>query len=241
MKRLYIVTGSSKGLGKALTELLLNDDANNEVLGVARSQTVSHERYTHIALDLNAISEVTAFEFPAADNSYDEVVLVNNAGIIGDIDYVGKMNNETLAQTFVINTISPAILMNNFLRQYQSFRGKKTILNISSGAGKTAIDGWSAYCASKAAIDMFSQVAAKEAQITTSGVKIYALSPGIIDTQMQAQIRQADKQGFSEVERFVAYKQQGELATPEETARKIVWFLQHQEQFNEVLVSVRDF
>ncbi len=239
MSQLYIITGTGKGLGKALAKVLLAD--NHTVTGISRTQSVEHDNYTHITLDLQDIDKVSTFNFPADVSNFSSVTLINNAGIIGDIHHVGHLNNAEIAATFTVNTIAPAILMNNFMRQYQSFEGKKTILNISSGAGKTAIDGWSAYCASKAAIDMFSLVAAKEIELDTADIQVFALSPGIIDTDMQHQIRNADNQGFSEVERFKAYKENNELATPEETAKKIAWFLQHQEQFNEVLVSVRDF
>ena len=238
MKSLFIVTGTSKGLGKALAEILLSE--GNEVLGISRKQTIENENYKHVLLDLNQLDKVAAFKFPEKEN-YQKIVLVNNAGIIGDIEHVGNIDNQAIAKTFTVNTIAPAILMNNFIRQYHYFEGEKIILNISSGAGKVAIDGWSAYCASKAAIDMFSQVAAKEVELDRSGFKIYALSPGIIDTGMQEQIRQAGVEGFSEVERFKAYKANNELQSAEETAGKIFWFLQNTGKFNDVIVSVRDF
>ncbi|HCQ29380.1 MAG TPA: short-chain dehydrogenase [Flavobacteriales bacterium] len=239
MKSLYIITGTGKGLGKALAEVVLSEGAM--VLGISRTKSIEHDNYQHITLDLNNVEKVSGFALPADVNEYEKVVLVNNAGILGDINHVGKLNNDTIAQTFTVNTIAPAILMNNFMRQYKGFKGEKIVLNISSGAGKVAIDGWSAYCASKAAVDMFTQVAAKEIAIDGLDFKVFALSPGIIDTNMQEQIRQADKEGFSEVERFKEYKANNELQSAEETAQKIYWFLQNTAQFNDVIVSVRDF
>jgi benzil reductase ((S)-benzoin forming) len=239
MKSLYIITGTGKGLGKALAEEVLS--VGHHVIGISRNQSITNELYEHITLDLNDLTAVSSYKFPQDITHFSRVVLVNNAGIIGDIHHVGNLQNELIAQTFTINTIAPAILMNNFMHQYKTYTGEKIVLNISSGAGKVPIDGWSAYCASKAAVDMFTQVAAKEIAIDNTNFKVFALSPGIIDTQMQQQIRQADKEGFSEVERFKEYKAHNELQSPEETAKKIYWFLQNTDQFKEVIVSVRDF
>jgi benzil reductase ((S)-benzoin forming) len=47
--------------------------------------------------------------------------------------------------------------MNNFIKKYQTYTNKRTILNVSSGAGRHAIDAWSVYCASKSALDMISE------------------------------------------------------------------------------------
>ena len=54
---LIYITGSSSGLGKALAELLL-EDKNNFVVGIARRETIQHERYTHYTLDLKEVIKV---------------------------------------------------------------------------------------------------------------------------------------------------------------------------------------
>lgn len=238
----YFITGASKGIGKALAEELLKDN-NNQVIGVSRSCTIKHENYRHQPLDF---SDIEAVEHNLQKvftplQQVDKLVLVNNAGVIGDIGYVGEgMPNERFEFVFDVNVIVPAMLMNTFLQVYQQLECPKVIVNVSSGAAQYPIDGWASYCASKAALDMMSLTVQKEQELHGKQVKVFALSPGVVDTGMQEQIRHTDEKKFSSVERFKEYKKNGELASPEEVGRKIAGFLQDTDQYNEVLVSVRD-
>src|SRR5688572_14651118 len=91
----YFITGTSQGIGKALAETLLNEP-NTQVFGTARHQTIDHANYRHLLLDLsqtqNLIQNLPQFfpELPGAE----ELVLVNNAGVIGEIGYVGEKQPE---------------------------------------------------------------------------------------------------------------------------------------------------
>ena len=169
------------------------------------------------------------------------LVLVNNAGVLGDIGYIGEgMPNERFEFVFDVNVVVPAMLMNTFLQVYKDHPAQKVVVNVSSGAGKYPVDGWASYCASKAAIDMLSLTVQKEQEVRGTGTRIYALSPGVVDTAMQDNIREADAARFSGVEKFRDYKTNGELASPEEVGQKIVNFLHNTDQYKEVIVSVRD-
>ena len=238
----YIITGTSKGIGKALAEELLQNESNF-VIGVCRSSTITHKNYRHQPLDFSDI--------PAVENNLQKVflpfkdaeklVLINNAGVLGDIGYVGEgMPNERFEFVFDVNVIVPAMLMNTFLKVYQQHPAKKLIVNISSGAGKYPIDGWASYCASKAALDMLSMTIQKEQDMRGSGVKVYALAPGVVDTAMQENIREADAGRFSTVEKFREYKANNELAQPEDVAHKIIHFLNNTANYKDVVLDVRN-
>ncbi len=238
----YIITGASKGIGKAIAEELLKDE-NNYVVGVSRTNCIKHPNYRYQPLDFSDIEAVEhnlqKVFLPYKDA--ERLVLINNAGVLGDIGYVGEnMPNERFEFVFDVNVIVPAMLMNTFLEVYQQMPCEKVIVNISSGAGQYPIDGWASYCASKAALDMFSQTIQQEQNVRGTGVKVFALSPGVVDTAMQAHIREADEQQFSNIQRFRDYKEKGELATPEVVGKKIVQFLHNTDKYNEVIVSVRD-
>ena len=238
----YIITGASKGIGKAIAEELLKDE-NNHVVGVSRTNSIKHPNYRYQPLDFSDIEAVEhnlqKVFLPYKDA--ERLVLINNAGVLGDIGYVGEgMPNERFEFVFDVNVIVPAMLMNTFLEVYRHVPCEKVIVNVSSGAGKYPIDGWASYCASKAALDMLSQTIQQEQNVRGSGVKVYALSPGVVDTGMQEHIRESDADQFSNVQRFRDYKANGELASPEEAGRKIVQFLHNTDKYNEVLVSVRD-
>ncbi|MDG1477428.1 MAG: SDR family NAD(P)-dependent oxidoreductase [Vicingaceae bacterium] len=234
----YFITGTSIGLGKSIAELLLKDE-NNFVYGFSRSESLKHKRYTHTKLDLGNVVELKDFQFPKLDNP-EKVVLINNAGVVGSINHVGRLDNQSIIDSYNINLIAPVILSNNFIAKYGSFSYGKIILNISSGAGRTPIDGWSVYCSGKAGMDMFSQVLKDDVGLDNLDVKIMSLAPGIIDTEMQDDIRKSDSSGFSNVERFVEYKKSGDLTDPLIAAQQVIRFLVDEKLQNNVICSVRD-
>lgn len=240
-KSLYIITGSSKGLGKALVEQLTELD-HNFVIGIARSSMKRKDNFVPIELDLadtgRLINQLDNI-FPQGD--YQRIVLINNAGWIGEIASLGQLNPVGIQKIQAINVIAPALLMNEFVKRYHHLEGEKVVVNISSGAAAKAIDGWSGYCSSKAALNQLSMVAEEESVVRGWGVKYYALSPGIIDTSMQEEIRSASRENFSNIDQFRSFKSQNQLSTPEEVARKVIHMINHTDRFLDVLQDVREF
>lgn len=234
----FIITGTSKGLGKELALLLLNKE-NNRVVGVSRSCTIQHKSYTHISLDLNDLTAVQEFSFPKYEDA-KKITLINNAGIIGEIKHVGNINPKKIIDCYNINLIAPAILCNSFVSTYQKNKAEKLILNISSGAGKSPIDGWSTYCSSKAGLDMLSLVINEETKIKNNEIKVLSLSPGIIDTTMQTEIRAAKEVDFSSINKFIEYKKNEDLTAPVVTAKQVLQFIEQPSLSGNVLCSVRN-
>ncbi|MBD2714766.1 SDR family NAD(P)-dependent oxidoreductase [Microvirga sp. STR05] len=224
----YIITGASRGLGKALAEGLLRQPGTS-VLGVSRHATIEHERYQHQPLDLSdmlAVQNNLFKVFPARPDAAS-LTLINNAGVLGEIGYVGALPNEHFEFVFDVNVIAPAMLMNTFLSAYGSQSDiPRTILNISSGAAQRPIDGWAAYCASKAALNALSATAQKEQELRGSGIRIRSLAPGVLDTGMQEHIRSANPEDFSDAQRFANLKQEGHLVEPDQAAERIISWLQ---------------
>jgi benzil reductase ((S)-benzoin forming) len=235
----YFITGTSKGIGQALTEKVLAAE-NTFVYGISRNATVQHPRYHHQPLDL---SDITALRnnlfklFPALPDA-EKVVLVNNAGVVGEIGYVGALPTDNFEFVFNVNVNAPAILMNDFISAYAELHCPKVIVNISSGAGQRPIDGWSAYCASKAALDMLSRTCQQEQELSGSGLKVFALSPGVVDTAMQEHIRASDAAQFSSRQRFVELHANQELLPPATVAGRIVQLIDQYQQYPEVLLRI---
>lgn len=240
MKYIFI-TGSSKGLGKALADLFLQQK-NIRVVGFARSCSIEHENYSHNTLDFSNSEALNAFNFPDLADA-DEVILINNAGMLDPIKKIGTYTAEAVSMNVQVNLTAPMVLSNKFVGAYQQLDCKKLILNISSGAGKYPIDGWSAYCATKSGLDMYSTVMHAEQNLlsnVSSRIKVVALSPGIIDTEMQAEIRSSNAEDFSQVDRFVDYKNSGELQSSLQTAEKIISKLHSFYNREEVICSLRE-
>lgn len=241
MDAVFFITGSSSGIGKALAETLLNESNENWVVGLSRSNSIEHERFVFIEADLSKEVSGLARQLFHQYQPTRKVVLVNNAGTLGEAAKLGALENKKIEQAFQLNVAAPAILMNEFIRAYEQGEAEPLVLNISSGAGKYPVDGWSTYCASKAALDMLSEVAALEAKQRNSHLRVFSLAPGVVDTEMQGQIRQTSEQDFSRVQEFIRMKEEGLLAEPAEVAAKILQLLQKPQRYKEVLQDVRNF
>jgi benzil reductase ((S)-benzoin forming) len=237
LNKVAYITGSSSGLGKALAELLLDHDYF--VIGISRTASIEHVNYQHVFLDLANINQVVDFQFQVDGK---EVLLINNAGIIGDILPIGQTTSTSLQEVSNVNILAPQILINTFLATFLTKSTKGHIVNISSGAGKNPIDSWAAYCASKAALDLFSQTVALEFQLNGNHKwHIHSIAPGVVDTPMQAHIRNTSPEKFKSLNRFIELKQNGDLVSPEITAQKIFALINHPEKFKNTVLSVRDF
>lgn len=238
---LYIITGCSKGLGRALKEKLCLD-LDNKVLGISRTQMEKRDNFSHLCLDLadpQAIIMNLGRIFPSGD--FQKMILINNAGSIGEIAPLGKLEPKGIQDIFSLNLIAPAILINGYVKQYQNSESEKIVINISSGAAQKAMDGWSGYCGSKAGLNQLSLVAEEESKLKGSGIKFYALSPGIIDTEMQSEIRSTSLDNFSRGESFRSLKSQGDLVSPDSVADKVCYLIDNSKNFKEVLQDVRNF
>jgi len=162
--------------------------------------------------------------------------------VIGEIAHLGKSSNQSIRQIFAINTIAPAILMNAFVKKYIILKeAEKIVVNISSGAASKVIDGWSGYSASKAALNMLTQTAQNEADLDRNGIRFFAVAPGVVDTEMQLEIRNSSSEAFSSLPKFVALKENRNLSSPESLAEKIVYIIDNAEKFERVIQDVRDF
>ena len=227
----YLITGASQGLGRALAEAILARP-DTQVLGISRHATIEHPRYQHQPLDLSDIEAVehNLSKIFLARPDAQSITLINNAGTLGEIGYIGELPNEHFQFVFDLNVVAPAMLMNTFLSTYGNLGGiPRTILNITSGAAQRPVDGWAAYCASKAALNSLSETAQKEQDIRGSGVRIWALAPGVVDTAMQVHIRTAEVAEFSEQEKFARLHAEGQLQKPEVIAERILVWLANSE------------
>ncbi|MCH7415800.1 SDR family NAD(P)-dependent oxidoreductase [Belliella sp. R4-6] len=242
MKSLFIITGSSKGIGKALVEMLsLNSE--NQVIGISRSEVKSKSStFKNIPLDLNNFDLIRqSFDEIFVEGGFDKIVLINNAGWIGQIEHFGKLKSKNIRDIFNINTIAPALLMNEFVHRYADLKNSdRIVVNITSGAATKAIDGWSGYSASKAALNMMTETAQREAEINKTGIKFYALAPGVVDTDMQSDIRASSKDSFTSLQKFLDLKKNSQLNTASEVVEKILFLIENPNLFSEVIQDVRD-
>ena len=221
---LAIVTGTTKGLGAALADVLAAD-ANSFVVTLSRAPTTATGPF-NFNLD---VSDLTAIE-PAfalvvaciGHQHFDRAVLINNAGVASPVGAFDQIDATAIGQNLIVNVAAPMVLTRLFALATRSLAAQRLVVNISSGAAKRAMAGWSAYCASKAALEMATRVAAIEASSFDPTLAICSLAPGVIDTPMQALIRRASETEFPDVARFRAMKAKGALRDAHDVARDIV-------------------
>jgi benzil reductase ((S)-benzoin forming) len=221
---LYVVTGTTKGLGRALADAIAADAANFLVT-LARAPEASTERAVAICVDLAHTSALQAacdrMESALAGRRFDKAVLVNNAGIVSPVGPLEVVEPSELEANIAVNLTAPMLLMQRFLQATRTVALRR-IINISSGAGRRPIFGWSGYCAAKAGLDMASRVVALEAAQRGERVEVVSLAPGVIDTAMQGVVRSAPVEAFADVERFRQMKAEGQLRPAAEVAADIL-------------------
>ena len=132
-KSLFIVTGCSSGIGLALSRKLI-ENKENYVLGLARNCPLEAENFIFQELDLSKIDLVKGIHFPNLEEEYSAIHLINNAGMLGEINTLDKIKLENIEDVISVNYTSAMLLATKFIQKYQHLPLTKTIINISSGA-----------------------------------------------------------------------------------------------------------
>lgn len=148
--------------------------------------------------------------------------MVNNAGTLAPIGPAWSKPTTDVLHNIAVNFTSPILIIQELVRHFRRAPGRKLIVNISSGAALKGYAGWSLYCASKAGLDSFFRALAVEERSQANPFTAITIDPGVIDTDMQTQIRAASAEDFPEVARFIRRKEAGGLLPAHRVAEAIV-------------------
>lgn len=237
MRKVWI-TGTLQGLGKSLAAEYLNQGWYVE--GWSRKHTLQHERYTAVHAD---VSEPDFFKddvFNGID-AFDECLLILNAGAVQPIKHCGNFDNDTALKTIAVNYSSVVTMCNAFMARVKDKTDKQYgILYISSGAARNPYDGWSVYCSSKAASEMFIRCIAEELKSNNKQhFKVYSVAPGVIQTTMQDSIRQSQASDFSRVQHFINLNEKQVLEPADRVAEKLYTLWQQRRNYPDVCLDLR--
>jgi NAD(P)-dependent dehydrogenase (short-subunit alcohol dehydrogenase family) len=248
---LVILTGASRGLGQAMAAQYLADGAF--VLGLSRRQSVDLKasgagRLEQWPVDLShplpVAERLAAFlaklQHDGAGALPRRVRVIHNAALLSDPGNVGEGDPAELAQSLRIGLEAPVALTAAFLRATAHWAASdRRVLFVSSGLGRRAMAGSAAYCAQKAGLDHFARALALEEQARQHGARVASVAPGIIDTDMQKQLRGADPKRFAEQGTFAGFHTSGALDSPATAAAKVIALLERDDYGADPVTDVR--
>lgn len=226
--RTALITGGGRGIGRAAALLLARCGAKVVVTARdgAQINAVAHEVISiggeALAVPCDVSQEDGVRKLMGTADPVD--VLVNNAGVIWPIDPVVRADPAQWRQDIEINLYG-VFLTTHYALPGMLERGWGRIINVSSGAARGSTAGWSAYSAAKAGVEVLTRITAVE--VGEGGVRVNAVRPGVVDTEMQVEIRDSSEEQFgtANVERFRGYKERGVLRDPADPAKLIAWLL----------------
>jgi NAD(P)-dependent dehydrogenase (short-subunit alcohol dehydrogenase family) len=241
MTHLTILTGSSRGMGLAMAQQLIA--AGHRVLGIARKPepALPCEQWSADLADGAAVAaKLEDWLRERAGEQPASVTLINNAGVIPRVAPVGEIAAADLANALRVGLEAPMLLTAAFLRATAGWSVPRKVLNISSGLGRRAMASQTGYCAAKAGMDHFTRCVALEEAQRPNGAKVCSLAPGVIDTDMQVQLRGADPAAFPDHGSFVGLKEKGALTSPADAAARVLAYLARPDFGSNPVGDVRD-
>ncbi len=189
--RTALVTGASRGIGEATARRLAAAGANVTLAARTTSDIdrIAGEIGDHALAVPCDVSDWTAV-MAAVDATVSQFgsldILVNNAGLIEPIDRIADADPAAWGSVVDVN-LKGAFHMVRACLPIMTKAGAGTIVNVSSGAATSALEGWSHYCSTKAALLMLTRCIDKEEE--ANGIRAVGLSPGTVATHVQTAIR----------------------------------------------------
>jgi sepiapterin reductase len=244
-QRTYLVTGASKGIGRSIAHtlaengiqvILLSRQSDELQMACHSVQSIAPTSFS-VSCDLGDVESIDrAIEQLNEISSLEGIV--HNAGSIAPIKPMSEADNEEWARNIEVNLIGVQRLTKGLypkMKQSQHCR----VTTISSGAALRPLHSWSSYCISKAGLDMWSRCLAVEG--AKDGITSISIAPGIVNTDMQLQIRSSSVDDFPMVESFAGYHRDGQLTNPDDVARQLyALIIGHSTEQSGMRFDVRD-
>ena len=247
---LTILTGSSRGMGLAMAQQLLQ--TGHQLLTIARQKNGELQSLADtLDIPLMQMQQDLANPVAAAQALRDwllqidhsqisSVTLINNAGVIPPIAPLAHSDWNAISNGLRVGLEAPMLLTSSFLQATEHWQVPRKVLNISSGMGRRAMASQATYCAAKAGMDMLSASVALDEASKPHGARICSLAPGVIDTDMQQQLRSTHQDQFPDVQRFAQLHATGSLTSPQDAAARVLAWLERSDFGTQVVADVRN-
>jgi NAD(P)-dependent dehydrogenase (short-subunit alcohol dehydrogenase family) len=213
-----LITGASRGIGAAAARAFADAGANVALVArstgdIAEIAGEIGEKAIAIPCDVSRYGEVQTAIAKTVETFGQLDILINNAGVVAPIGHLQETDPEAWAKTIDINVKGVMHGMHSAMPGMIA-QGGGTIINISSGAAHGPVEGWTAYCSSKAAVYMLTRAADKESR--DKGIRVLGLSPGTVATEMQREIKESGINPVSQLDWSVHIP-------PEWPAQALLW------------------
>ena len=240
--RYVFLTGTNRGLGQAVANLLKDDNIISITRSPIENNIAIHQSFLTDFNDIDTLENSISEIFSAIEPSNgDEVFLLNVAGTVDPVQSLGNLKGSEMLDNYKTNVVAPTLLIKGFINRFKDFKGTKRILTVTSGAAVNGIEGWGAYCSSKAAVNMVHEVLNKENIHQENNIKSAIFYPGVIDTRMQETIRSSDINEFPNLDRFKEYKSNNALAKAEDVAAALIKVVTSDDFGNQESYNVKDY
>lgn len=231
-----IITGTSRGIGESLAYQLIDKNhhlicisrtTNQRIIDRAKEMDCRIDYFNYDLTNINGIDPLFKNIFSQMDlHSNDEAIyLINNAGMLTPVSPLELIETEEIVENIHLNLLAPMIVTSNYLKFTKNMNVDKRILNISSASAKYLLPSQSCYSTAKAGLDSFTKSIDIEQKLVTYPAKVVAVYPGMIDTNLQSEIRSVSNDLFPYVNEFIQLSEEGKLQTPEYTAHKLIEIL----------------
>lgn len=233
--RVAVITGASRGLGAGMAAHLAAEGLHLALCARHRPDLVAATRpRAHdgridppepplcASVDVSVAGAVADFADAVVARFGRIDLWVNNAAVLGPVAPLAEADPEALVRHVEVNVTGVLLGSRAFARHVAARPGGGVLVNVSSGAARRPYRGWAAYCAGKAAVEMATEVLAAEAADAGTGLRAYAVAPGVVDTDMQAAVRAADPADFPDVEDFRALGRAGAFNSPAWVAERLL-------------------
>lgn len=198
-----LITGASRGIGAAAArefaqlgaKVMLAARTETDIKTIADEINKNGGQAAAIACDVSDLTQVKAMVNTCVTTFGTLDILINNAGVIDPIDHLAASDPAAWDKLIDINVKGVYYGMREALPQMKS---GGTIITIGSGAGTSALEGWSAYCTSKAAVHHLNACLDKEER--ENGIRALVLSPGTVATEMQMVIKDSGVNPISQLD-----------------------------------------
>lgn len=217
---MFIISGGGSGIGQALAYALASRGKQVLIIGRREQLLIETAKFSPLieykCVDVSIAEERNDILMHLAKTTVIEG-LIHNAAIINPIASITEIDQHAWQQAMAINVEAPLFLSQLLYKKLSSGR----VLHIGSGAAYFPVVGWAAYCTSKAALSMLTRCW----QVESTDVFFASVMPGIIDTDMQGLIRNAQHMDAKKLDFFKDLYHKKQLISPSTVALFLCWLL----------------